>query len=421
MRSTRAPRSRTPRTLTAPLVRCALVLGLLLAPVACAEPADSKVTIMVPWSGKEFEAFYAVVEAFERSHPGIDVEPQVTRALTQQLDAAVAADAEPDLAVLPSVGAIAKYQQEGALRRLDVDTRDYVQPFRGLGMHSTKNTAGADAVYAIPVKADVKSLVWYDATATPKPPADWAALRSRHYSWCLGLESGPTSGWPGADWIADLLLAEKGVDAYTAWASGNAQWDEGPVHRAWIEWGDLVGGARSGAAKTDFRAAVKQMPRCSLGHGTLSAMDFDADQVKRGRYLYVSPPGRTLQVSADFVGKFTGNASADEFIAYLASAPAQRMWVNRPGFALSADKRVTVKDYDDAVQGGIAGMLHTSAYTLCFSAADAMDPDVSAAFYRAVLEYADGAAEGPLLKALDKVQAALGLARSTSPPLCATP
>ncbi|MGQ4330085.1 extracellular solute-binding protein, partial [Streptomyces hayashii] len=118
MRSTRAPRSRTPRTLTAPLVRCALVLGLLLAPVACAEPADSKVTIMVPWSGKEFEAFYAVVEAFERSHPGIDVEPQVTRALTQQLDAAVAADAEPDLAVLPSVGAIAKYQQEGALRRL---------------------------------------------------------------------------------------------------------------------------------------------------------------------------------------------------------------------------------------------------------------------------------------------------------------
>ncbi|GGR89438.1 ABC transporter substrate-binding protein [Streptomyces humidus] len=437
---------------TAPLVRCTLVLGLLLGPAACGEPTDSKVTIMVPWSGAEFQAFYAVVQAFERSHPGIDVEPQVTRALTQQLDAAVAADAEPDLAVLPSVGAIAKYQQEGALRKLDVDTADYAQPFRGLGMHRTNHTTkdakdgqgtkettetqgsqgsqkgdgggdgeSTDDVYAIPVKADVKSLVWYDATATPKPPADWAALRSRHYTWCLGLESGPTSGWPGADWIADLLLAEKGVQAYTAWASGNAHWDKGPVHGAWTMWGDLVAGARGDAAKTGFRAAVKNMPACSLSHGTLSAMGFDAAQVKKRRYLYVSPPGNTLQVSADFVGKFTGNASADEFIAYLASTPAQRMWVNRPGFALSADRQVAVEDYDDAVQGEIAGMLHTSAYTLCFSAADAMDPDVSAAFYRAVLEYADGAAEGPLLKALDKVQAALGSARSTSPPLCGTP
>ncbi|MFI9566048.1 extracellular solute-binding protein [Streptomyces rishiriensis] len=414
---------------TAPLVRCILVLGLLLASAACGEPADSEVTIMVPWSGKEFEAFHAVVEAFERSHPGIHVEPEVTRALTRQLDAAVAADAKPDLAVLPSVGAIAKYQQQGVLRRLDVDTSDYVQPFRGLGMHTTpgtKGTPGTNDVYAVPVKADVKSLVWYDVAATaPKPPADWSALRSRRYTWCLGLESGPTSGWPGADWIADLLLAEKGtkgVDDYTAWASGKALWDAGPVHRAWTAWGELVGSAREGAAKSGFDEAAKKMPGCTLGHGSLAAMSFDAARVKERAYMYVVPSGRTLQVSADFVGKFTGNESADEFIAYLASTEAQRMWVNRPGFALSADRQVVVKDYDDAVQGGIAGMLHTSANTLCFSAADAMDPDVSAAFYRAVLEYADGAAEGPLLQALDKVQDALGPARPASaPPLCGTP
>ncbi|MEU3512757.1 extracellular solute-binding protein [Streptomyces longwoodensis] len=409
------------RRLTAPLARCALALGLLLSPVACGAPAQSKVTIMVPWSGDEFDAFYAVVEAFERGHPGIDVEPQVTRALTQQLDAAVAADAKPDLAVLPSVGAIAKYQREGVLRRLSVDAGDYVQPFRGLGMR-TRN--GGSDVYAVPVKADVKSLVWYDAATTRRPPADWAGLRAGHYSWCLGLESGPTSGWPGADWIADLLLARKGgVEAYTAWASGGeaARWDRGPVHDAWTAWGDLVGGARENASTTNFKAAARAMPACSLGHGALSAMSFDAARVRQGRYLYVSPAGRTLQVSADFVGKFTANESADAFIAYLASTQAQRMWVNRPGFALSADRRVTPGHYADAVQGAIAGMLHSPAYTLCFSAADAMDPDVSAAFYRAVLEYANGTPEGPLLKALDKVQDALGPARSKSPPLCATP
>ncbi|WP_329409540.1 ABC transporter substrate-binding protein [Streptomyces sp. NBC_00704] len=411
------------RRLTAPLVRCALALGLLAAAVACGGPGRSKVTIMVPWSGKEFQAFYAVVEAFERSHPGIEVEPEVTRALNEQLDAAVAADAEPDLAVLPSVGAIAKYQKEGALRKLDVDTGDYVQPFRGLGTTGGNGVTGEGGdVYAVPLKADVKSLVWYDVDATPDPPGSWADLPARHDTWCLGLESGPTSGWPGADWIADLLLARNGPDAYTAWASGDAPWDRGPVHRAWTAWGDLMGDALEGAAKTGFRDAAGKMPACSMGHGTLAAMDFDADRVKRGGYRYVPPPGRTLQVSADFVGKFTGNDGADEFIAYLASTEAQRLWVNQPGFALSADRRVTVADYTDRVQGGIAAMLHTPANTLCFSAADAMDPDVSAAFYRAVLDYANGTAEGPLLKALDKVQTALGPARPKSaPPLCGTP
>jgi alpha-glucoside transport system substrate-binding protein len=405
------------RRLKAPLLRCALVLGLLLAPVACGEPEKDKVTIMVPWSGTEFKAFYAVVKDFERDHD-IDIEPQVTRALTQQLDAAVAADAKPDLAVLPSVGAIAKYRKEGVLLKLDVDTKAYVQPFRGLGMN------GRD-VYAVPVKADVKSLLWYDARVTPRPPESWTALSARSDRWCLGLESGPTSGWPGADWIADILLADKGVGPYTAWASGDAEWDKGAVMDAWTAWGHLVAGARKGAATFNFRAAAERMTKkgCSLSHGALSAMAFDSAQVKDDGYTYVPSSRDALQVSADFVGKFTRNKSADEFIKYLASARAQQAWVNEPGFALSADNRVT--EYDNTTQGRIAGMLRSPRYTLCFSAADAMDPDVSAAFYRAVLDSANGEDLTPLLAALNRVQTALGYAHPGSPPpprpLCSPP
>ncbi|WP_406011102.1 ABC transporter substrate-binding protein [Streptomyces sp. NBC_00637] len=408
------------KRLTTPLVRCALILGLLLAPVACGEPGQDKVTIMIPWSEDEFGAFYTVVKNFERANPGIDIEPQVTRALTQQLDAAVAADARPDLAVLPSVGAIAKYRTEGPLQKLDVDTSDYVEPFRGLGMEG-------DDVYAVPVKADVKSLIWYDTKGPTKVSrsADWDDLRSRHYRWCLGLESGPTSGWPGADWIADILLAEKGVDVYTNWASGavdrqsKAVWKSEAVREAWTTWGDLVGDAREHAATSPFLDATKGMAgqKCSLSHGALSVMSFDRDQVDEGRYSYVPPADKALQVSADFVGKFTGNTSADKFIAYLAGTPAQQAWVDEPGFALSANRKVT--SYAIGTQGEIAGLLRAPGHTLCFSAADAMDPDVSAAFYRAVMEYASGKAEGPLLTALDEVQNALGQVRPESePPLC---
>ncbi|MGW1611035.1 extracellular solute-binding protein [Streptomyces sp. NPDC002285] len=400
---------------TAPLVRCALALGLLLAAAGCGGPEKERVTIMVPWSGTEFKAFYSVIEAFEDRNPGIDVEPQVTRALTQQLDAAVAAGAAPDLAVLPSVGAISKYRKDRALRPLAVDTTAYVEPFRELAME------GGDG-YAVPVKADVKSLVWYDATkVAPPPPRTWAALRARPEGWCLGLESGPTSGWPGADWIADLLLAEAGVDTYEAWVSGDLKWDSAPVDKAWRAWGDLLESAPDGAATRRFSEATDGMTdnSCALGHGALSAMGFEPDRVNPGTYTYVTPsPDRVLEVSADFVGKFTGNnAGADRLISYLASEQAQQAWVDAPGFALSANRKVTA--YGNDTQARIAGMLR-SGYTLCFSAADAMDPDVSAAFYRAVLEYANGRELPALLEALNRVQRAM---RDSPPPtpLCGTP
>ncbi|MEW2318412.1 ABC transporter substrate-binding protein [Streptomyces bauhiniae] len=397
---------------TAPLLRCALILGLLLASVSCGGPERSKVTIMVPWSGTEFQAFYAVVKDFERAHPGIDVEPQVTRALTQQLDAAVGADAKPDLAVLPSVGAITKYRGEGALQKLEVDTGAYVQPFRALGMHRGD-------VYAVPVKADLKSLIWYDARST-EPPSPG---RPGRYRWCLGLESGPTSGWPGADWIADLVLSDAGVDTYTDWASGNAEWAEGPVRDAWTAWGTLVGSGLKGATSRGFRQAAnsKDAHGCALSHGSLSAMPFSSAQVSDAQYTYVPSSRDALEVSADFVGKFTRNAGADAFITYLASTEAQRTWVNQPGFAVSANRQVT--EYDNATQGRIAGILRSPDFALCFSAADAMDPDVSAAFYRAVLDYANGKEPGPLLAALDKVQQQLGYSsREPAPaPLCSTP
>ncbi|WP_133913074.1 hypothetical protein [Streptomyces sp. NBC_00582] len=92
------------------------------------------------------------------------------------------------------------------------------------------------------------------------------------------------------------------------------------------------------------------------------------------------------------------------------------------GSAFSADSEVT--RYDDAVQRRIAGMLRpASGHTLCFGAADAMVPDVSAAFYRAVLDHATGATEDPtrLLDALDDVQEEFGASPVPPDKLCAEP
>ncbi|EGX55710.1 ABC transporter substrate-binding protein [Streptomyces zinciresistens K42] len=403
-------------------LRWVLALALLLAAAACGAP-ERRITIMVPWSDDEFRAFHSVVAAFEKES-GITVDIQVTRDLTQQLDAAVAAGAPPDLAVLPSVAAMQAYAGS-RLKALDIGTEAFVEPFRGLGMEKGK-------VYAVPVKADVKTLVWYGPRVDGELPRSWSALAKRPERWCLGLESGPTSGWPGADWIADLLLADGGVGAYEKWLAGGVKWDSEPVRRAWTSWRDLVGASLDGAASRPFRTATagltKPRPACSLSHGALSATDFGQDAVRRGTYRFTTPTPDVLQVSADFVGKFTADgdpdsAAADRLIAYLASRRGQQAWVDAPtSYALSAHKQVTRYDNSDT-QRRAAAMLRSAA-TLCFTAADAMDPDVSAAFYRAVLDYARGAERDPtaLLRSLDRVQSRMG----HSPPalterLCHTP
>jgi alpha-glucoside transport system substrate-binding protein len=399
------------RALTARFARGALALGLLLLAAAAGcggGPQHGRVMIMVPWSGDEFRAFYSVVQKFQ-AKTGIHVDFEVTRAQTQQLDAAVAAGAPPDLAMVPSIGAIDRYVQERRLRPLDVATGTYAQPFRGLATVE-------DKVYAVPVKADVKSLVWYDPADFAGPKPTLASLlesaRSDPRAWCLGLASGPTSGWPGADWIADILLAQGNGDTYKQWLSGDLKWATPQVGSAWTTWRSLVGGSVAGSSTRQFGEAARGMTAapatCRLDHGTMSAMSFPAALSPGTNYDYVtSSPNRRLEVSADFVGMFTGNPNATALIDYLAGAEAQRIWVNAlGGYALSADSRVPLAAYDNPVQQAIATMLQPhSGYTLCFSAADTMTPDLSAAFYRAVLDYATGAEQLPnLLAGLDKVQ-----------------
>jgi alpha-glucoside transport system substrate-binding protein len=253
--------------------------------------------------------------------------------------------------------------------------------------------------------------------------------RARPGLWCLGLASGPTSGWPGAHWIADILLADGGTGAYEGWLSGALTWSSSQVADAWRAWRGLVEGSVKSASSTAFATAARGMtarpPTCFLNHGGMSAMDFPTGLSAGEDYDYVtSSPDRRLEVSADFVGMFTAhNPSATALLAYLSGRQAQQAWVRAAGgYAFSADSQVTPSQYPDAVQQRIAAMLRPrSGYTLCFSAADAMKPDVSAAFYQAVLTYT-AAPQGlqKLLKGLDDVQAFRGHSPVKSGSLCAT-
>jgi alpha-glucoside transport system substrate-binding protein len=378
------------------LALCAAVAGLLGASASCSSaPQHDTVTIMVPWGSTEFADFYNIVQDFEALHPSIHVAFQATRAQREQLDEAVRANQPPDLAVLPSISTVEEYIHPGpgetGLAELpsSIKPADFVAPFSSLMSFD-------DGVYAVPIKADVKSLLWFPAQSTPPPtsPSALAAYSEDHPGlWCLGLASGPTSGWPGADAIADLLLQQNnGVGAYEGLLTGATKWDGAQVRQAWNTWGDYIrNGKPSTALGVSYQDASKGMSKgtCSLEHGALAAMGFSSpvDQT----YNFVSPTNTPLQVSADFLGMFdTHNPGAVQLLDYLADSKTQQAWVQIPGAdAFSAELAVPATVYPTAIQKRIAGLLQpTAGRTLCFTIADAMQPDLAAAFYQAVLNFA---------------------------------
>src|SRR5207253_2054573 len=80
------------------------------------------------------------------------------------------------------------------------------------------------------------------------PPATWDDLQKlaadnkskAQAPWCVGLESGAASGWPGTDWIEDFVLRTAGPDTFGQWAQGKVKRSDPAIKTAWTMFGDVV-------------------------------------------------------------------------------------------------------------------------------------------------------------------------------------
>ena len=78
--------------------------------------------------------------------------------------------------------------------------------------------------YGVPVKADLKSLVWYQPARfaangyeVPETFDEFTALVDQiaadgNRPLCVGIESGQATGWPFTDWVEDMVLRQHGAE-----------------------------------------------------------------------------------------------------------------------------------------------------------------------------------------------------------------
>jgi alpha-glucoside transport system substrate-binding protein len=396
---------------------------------ACAVNDHGSVSVLAIWTGDEQRAFTTILDRFT-ARTGIKVNYTGTRAVSQVLATDVKTGTPPDVAVLSSAGELAGYARRQALHPLDQAGMQVTPPRGSLWQHV--EALGGSVRYAVTVKATLKSMIWYRRDHRFEVPQRWddlvrtgTAAPGAGVAWCLGLEATPTSGWPGTDWIEDILL-HTDAEAYQQLSAGKLRWTDSRVQAAWRAWDQVLqtiappGSPRDPMLTASFddadRTLVTGAPAaCWLDHeasfvaGTAAASASTAHHdVDFFPFPDASMPGapdghRSWEVSVDLASMFRDTPQARQLITFLASDEAQRMWPTVSSTAFSTRPNVT---YTSEVGRRIAGIL-TGGATLCIDPSDLMPPATDA-FYGAVLAYAHRPDRlTTLLDQLDQVRASV--------------
>ncbi|MEU7754246.1 extracellular solute-binding protein [Micromonospora sp. NPDC049171] len=419
------------------------VVTVLLAGVALnghsAEPTE-ELTVLGPWTDDEEVAFRAVLEKFRKSS-GIHARYQGHRDVSQVLQVAIERDRPPDVAVLPRVNDLQRYVNAGRLVPLEgpITTDPGAAP--QLVKLAPKVGEVRDKLpYAVSVTTHLKSVVWYAPTELKRfgqsAPSTWDELvgltqrriGAEQVRWCLGMSAQSVSGWPGTDWIEDILLHRSGEDSYEKWTRGDLHWNSPEVKGAWETWGALLGVSSEQTARaslyTTFQTAAKGLfprevekgdgekvvipPRCHLDHqGSFVVRKYprkpstptNADPP----FTFFSTPPigpkatQSLHEVSDDVAvmfrhtrdskdvKDSDNTErARELMSYLASEQAQTAW-REPTEGVAFSRRGDAPEPQDRVLAAVAEQLRTG--TLCWDASDLMPAAMATAFERAILVY----------------------------------
>lgn len=142
----------------------------------------------------------------------------------------VAGGNPPDISIFPQPGKLAEFARAGD-----------VVPLADVAATATAdNWSEAWTVFGnvdgtqvgVPVKSDLKSLVWYQPArfeaagyAVPETFDEFTALIDQMLAdggpkpLCVGIESGQATGWTYTDWVEDMVLRQHGPEVYDQWVS----------------------------------------------------------------------------------------------------------------------------------------------------------------------------------------------------------
>lgn len=381
------------------------------------------------------ENFATSVAGFEEE-TGIDIVYNGSGDWVTLIGTRVEAGDPPDISFFPNPGGVADFARSGDLVPLPQSVRDvaeanYIDSWLDLG------TVDGE-LYGLAYSSSVKSLVWYSPTAFAaagyEAPATWDELLALSdqivadggVPWCIGFESGEASGWPGTDWIEDILLREQGPEYYDQWVANEVKFTDPGVVQAFETFGNIalneayVFGGRQGILTTPFGDAGLPMfapegPQCWLHHqasfytaflpeGTAVAPDGDT-------WVFPLPPineevGNPVMGGGDLAAAFNDKPEVMAVMEFLAT-PESGLGFAAAGGYVSPHKDFDLENYPDGIDRAV-GEAMAGATVFRFDGSDTMPVPTALTFLGEMVNYVNGDDLAEVLARIDEVRAAEG-------------
>ena len=181
---------------------------------------------------------------------GMEITFVGARDFEEQINSQVAGGNPPDIAIFPQPGKLRDFASTEDVFPLPDDVlataeENWNEDWRGFW----QDAEGTQ--YGMPVKSDLKSLVWYSPAAFAEKGYEVPETLDAFYELagemiangdtplCVGIESGPATGWPFTDWTEETILRNEGIDYYNQWVAHEVPFDDQPVVDAMAQVSDL--------------------------------------------------------------------------------------------------------------------------------------------------------------------------------------
>lgn len=381
----------------------------VMAPIDCmgASPGEV-VSVLYQWSGAEEEKFSQAVQPVVEAC-GLVLAPESSRDQAL-LDTRVQAGNPWDIVIWPSTGPLSTYtDQLVPLADAGATAANYEDFWLQLG-------AAGGAWFAVPVKADIKSIIWYNPLAFEaagyRVPTTFDQLEALveqmvadgRVPWSMGMESGDATGWTGSDFIQDLLLTFEGPDYVLGLIDGSIPYNDpgvAAVYEQYRKWAAderyTVGGA-NGTLSTGFLAAIHKPfadpPEAMMVKQSGFAGGAIVEQFPELLYgedfdFFAFPGAQGMQGGADWLMVFENKPAVQAVVAYLTSRAGAQRWAS-VGFDLSPNNHATRAYADAQLQKKALALATSSGFT-----PDLGDtiPGWASAEWTAIVDVLSGAAQ----------------------------
>jgi alpha-glucoside transport system substrate-binding protein len=447
-------RSSLHRRITAPLALAA-VAGLALtgftttSNVQSSKPASSNkeqtVTIYGPDTGTEATELEASWSSWAAKN-NIKISYDGDQDFTANIVTKIQGNDLPDIGMFPQPGLLSAAIDTGKVSPVSAATKSSVKKNFSSDWRSYVTSKGT--MYGTPLDASVKGYVWY----SPAQFKSWGISIPKTYSqlladtktieqktgkapWCAGFNSGTSSGWPGADQLAEIVLSSAGPKVYDSWVAGKTKFTSPAIDKAFTLLGQVLQNPKyvnagygnvasiNSTAFGDVATPLAAGTCAMTNQATFLEASFETTKTASGNTPTVGPTGdiwafplpsvksgqNAVVGGGDFAAAFNKDAATQKVMTYLSSAAWANSLISVKGASfISANKGVNASKEKDPLLKSAITTLQSPKTVFRFGADDAMPNVVENAFWAGMVSWINGTSQKSVEQQIQAAWASAG-------------